>query len=109
VKGDMAFSLLSLGTRRDANKFCKGATEKPLQSARAIVNAPKPPLDDIKKLFRAYRRRPFLCRHFAGALYNEDHSVDHRAFETNTLRLQYDGQTTVLNRGAKFNKPVASS
>jgi hypothetical protein len=97
------FSVLSLGTRRDAKQFRKGAMEKLSLSAGSVVNAPKPPLDDIKKLFARTDEVLFLAGHYAGSLYNEDHSID-LAFDANKLTVKYDAQTAVLNRGAEFKQ-----
>jgi hypothetical protein len=98
------FSVLSLGTRRDAKQFRKGATEKLGLSTGSVLNAPKPPLDDIKKLLARTDDVLFLAGHFNNnSLYNEDHSID-LAFEANKLTIKYDTQTAVLNRGAEFKQ-----
>lgn len=98
-----SFSVLSLGTRRDAQQFRKGATDKLHLTAGTVLNAPKPPLDDIKKLFARSDDVLFLAGHYVQSLYNEDHSVD-LTFAADKLTIKYDGQSSVLNRGAEFKQ-----
>lgn len=97
------FSVLSLGTRRDSKQFSKGAIEKLSLSSGSVLNAAKPPLDDIKKLFARTDDVLFLAGHYAGSLYNDDRSID-LAFEAKKLTIKYDAQTAVLNRGAEFKQ-----
>ena len=98
-----SFSVLSLGTRRDAKQFQKGAIKKLHLSAGITLNTPKPPLEDIKKLFARSDDVLFLAGHYAGSLYNADRTVD-VAFAAEKLTIRYDGQTSVLNRGTQFKQ-----
>ena len=103
-----SFSVLSLGTRRHAKQFRKGAIEELHLTAGTILNTPKQPLEDIKKLFARSDDVLFLAGHYTSSLYNEDHSVD-LTFEADKLTVKYDGQSTVLNCGRSSSSRIASS
>lgn len=98
-----SFSALSLGTRRDAKQFRKGAVEKLGLSPGVVLNTPKPSLADIVKLFRRTDDVIFLAGHFAGSLYNEEKSVD-ISFHADKVVIRYDAQTVVLNRLSEFKQ-----
>lgn len=97
------FSVLSLGTRRDAKQFRKGAVEKLQLSPGSFIHAAKPSLNDLKSLFGRSDDVLFLAGHFGNSLYNEDRSID-LEFAASKLTINYDGQTAVLNRGAEFKQ-----
>ncbi|MFC0804613.1 MULTISPECIES: hypothetical protein [Sinorhizobium] len=97
------FSVLSLGTRRDAKQFRKGAVEKLQLSPGSFLHATKPSLNDLKSLFARSDDVLFLAGHFSNSLYNDDQSID-LEFGTSKLTITYDGQTVVLNRGTEFKQ-----
>ena len=97
------FSILSLGTRRDAKQFRKGAIDKLGLTEGAVITGAKPALASIKSLFARSDDVLFLAGHYVHSLYNQDQTID-LTFATDRLTIQYDGQSVDLMSGTGFKQ-----
>ncbi len=97
------YSILSLGSRRDAKQFRKGAAGKLSLTEGAVVTGAKPSLAEIKTLFRRSDDVLFLAGHYSTTLYNQDQTI-HLSFANDKLTIKYDGQVTELVRGTGFKQ-----
>ncbi|MBN8246455.1 MAG: hypothetical protein J0L84_03315, partial [Verrucomicrobia bacterium] len=101
------FSILSLGTRADADTWQAGAAGLGLQAGK-IIKKPNPSLADLKAFFSRSDDWLFIAGHFTDHLYNHAKTIK-IWFKKDSVVIEHPDGNATLARGGDFKQHVKAA